>query len=575
MRRLCACLAIFVAALTIYMANGETISSYDTVPSTLFAYNLLEHHTLDFDRFRHGYFDALGGGYALVEAPDGHLSPVFPIGTALLTYPLYAAMYALDPPGEIASAHFELRRMRDEKRVAATVAALSVVLLYLCALLLGTPLQAGIAAALFAFGTDTWMTSSQGLWQHGSVGLVTLGAIYALLRAARAAPGRGRAGWLVLAGACAGFLPVIRPTALVVGVAGGAYALATFRRASLPFWIASAVAVAPGIVWNLAVFHVLSGGYAVNLPAYDFALPDIAVAFTGLLASPSRGLLVFTPLVVFSAVGAFRAARAGGSEARLMLLMALACVALTVNYACTLIWEAGACYGPRYLTDTMGVAALLLVYVIPPAPRALAAGTVVFALVAAYSVAVQAVGAWGGAAGARWNGVPIDIARRPSRVWQLRDSQIERNVRGTYYHIIPDYPTRGAAYAAGFAGDVLAVTGPGGAPIAAAPGTSVDLTAAVRNTGTSPWYGYPTAVYNGEAQVRVRIVNARGELVRTGLLYVDGAPRAGETGTALGTIALPAAAGTYRALLDVIAFGIPATAQRGDARALRITFTLR
>jgi hypothetical protein len=575
MRRLCACLAIFVATLTIYMANGETISSYDTAPSTLFAYNLLAYHTLDFDRFRHSYFDALGGGYAFVEAPDGHLSPVFPIGTALLTYPLYAAMYALDPPGDITSPRFELRRARDEKRVAATIAALSAVLLYLCARLLGTPLQAGVVTALFAFGTDTWMTSSQALWQHGPVSLVTLGLIYALLRAARAAPGRGRAGWLVLAGACAGFLPVIRPTALLFSLAGGAYALATFRRASVPFWIAAAGAVAPGIGWNLAVFHVLSGGYAVNLPAYDFAPADVAVAFAGLLVSPSRGLLVFTPLVVFAVVGAVRAARAGGAEARLLLVMAGACVALTVNYACTLIWEGGACYGPRFLTDVMGPAALLWVYVVPRAPRAFAAGTAVFALVAAYSVAVQAAGAWGGAAGARWNGVPIDIARRPARVWQLRDSQIERNVRGTYYHIIPDYPTRGAAYAAGFAGDVLAVTAPGGAPIVAAPGSSVDLTALVRNTGTSPWYGYPTAVYNGEAQVRVRVVNARGALVRAGVLYVDGAPRAGETGTALGTIVMPAAAGTYRAALDVIAFGIPSTAQRRATHAFGITFTIR
>jgi hypothetical protein len=250
--------------------------------------------------------------------------------------------------------------------------------------------------------------------------------------------------------------------------------------------------------------------------------------------------------------------------------MAGASCVLLVNYACTLIWQAGDCYGPRYLTDAMPAAALLLVYAVPSS----AGGSLAFALLTAYAIGVQFVGAWGGAAGARWNGVPLEIVRMPARVWQLRDSQIERNVRGTYYHIIPDYPTRGAAYAAGFAGRVLAVAG-GGAPIVGAHGGQIDLSATVQNTGTSPWYGYRSAVYNGEAQVRVRIRDARGALAGASLLYVDDSPRPGETAHALGTVDLPRTPGTYTASLEVIAFGIASTERPHDARAARVTFTIR
>jgi hypothetical protein len=570
MRRLFASLAIFAATLAIYMANGETISSYDTVPNTVFAYNLIEHGALDFDRFRGTAIARLGGGYAFVEAPNAHLNSVFPIGTAFLTLPLYAALYVAAPPGDITAASFELRRQADEKRVAATVAAASAAMLFLCASLLGTALQAALATFVYALATGVWMTASQGLWQHGPVCLVTLVLIYALLRAERAAAPRARLAWLVLAGACAGFLPVIRPTALLFSAAGSAYAVAVFRRTSWPYWLAAAAAIAPGLAWNLGAFHTPSGGYAINLAAYDFTLPDIAVAFAGLLVSPSRGLFVFAPIVAFSVVGALRAARTGGAGARLVLWMALASCALLANYACTQIWQGGDCYGPRFLTDAMPAAALLLVYAVPSS----VAGVCAFALLTAYSLGVQAVGAWGGAAGARWNGVPLEIARDPARVWQLRDSQIERNARATYYHIIPDYPARGAAYAAGFAGRVAAA-GPGSAPLAGIRGGQIDLAATVQNTGTSPWYGYRSAVYNGEAQVRVRIRDAHGNPAGESVLYVAESPRPGESAHALGMIDLPRSPGTYTAALDMIAFGIASTAQRRDAPALHITFTIR
>ena len=72
------------------------------------------------------------------------------------------------------------------------------------------------------------MICSQGLWQHGSVNLVLLGMIYALLRA--------RPGWLLAAGVMAGLLPVVRPTAVLFSIAAAVFVvLAMGRRAGRSF----------------------------------------------------------------------------------------------------------------------------------------------------------------------------------------------------------------------------------------------------------------------------------------------------------------------------------------------------
>src|SRR6202000_3120944 len=109
------------------------------------------------------------------------------------------------------------------------------------------------------------------------------------------------------------------------------------------------------------------------------------VALAGELISPNRGLLIYTPIVLFSIVGAIRAARIQTRDAARLVWLAGASVVLLLGYAFYPLWFGGWTYGPRFLTDTMPVACLLLVYAIP-ASRVLA---VPFALLLAASIGVQ------------------------------------------------------------------------------------------------------------------------------------------------------------------------------------------
>jgi hypothetical protein len=587
-------MVIFAAAFGVYIGNDECITSFDSAPTTLFAFNVLENHRFDYDAFRSSYFDRIGGGYAFVEAPNGHLTSVFPIGAALLTFPIFSGLYAVRimraGPPPILVPSFEDERHRDEKLAAAIIAAAAVVMCYFAARSYATPFAAGIATFGFGFGGEMWTIGAQGLWQHGPVNLVLLSAVFATL-SANVNPDRHVRTWLAVAGLCAGSLPVIRPTAVLFTIAIAIFVMTAprLRARALWFGLPAAVGLAPGLAWNAAFFHSFSGGYGADLQMYDFAPAHVSTALVGLFASPSRGWLIFSPIVVFSFAGILRAAREGTQPARLIVLLGSACGLLFLNYGLYGGWIGGHCFGPRFLTDASGVMALALPFVLPPSLGHLRragsgttalAGLFVFALV--LSTGVQFVGSYSGAAGPVWNAIPVDVAVEPARIWALKDNQIERNARGLFYRYAPVFPTAGGGYAAGFAGRVTRIadlTGPmagilSSTVVTGQAGTAPLFTVSVHNVGTSRWYGYDTAVYNGEARVRASIETPQGAVISQQELYIAGTVSAGETAVARGLLALPAEPGDYRFTFDPISFARSDIPVR-DAGRLQVVLRVR
>jgi hypothetical protein len=529
--------------------------------------NALENRTLAFDGFRNGYLYDLGAGYVFTEAPNGHLEPIFPIGTALLTAPIYIAGFALAQASgrslDLTAPSFEPERLAYEKSAANLVAAAAAALLFLCAMRLATLPAALLSTVAFAFGSEMWTIGSQALWQHGTVALVTLAMLFALLGVPNTAS-RSRA--LLIAGVCAGFLPVVRPTALAFSLAGLAFALRFGGPRRLLFVLGGALGCAPGVAWNLAVFHKLVGGYAVNVPSYSASISQALTAVAGLLVSPNRGLLVFTPFVLFAAAGAVRAFRSDSPEAYLLRYCCIASLATFANYAFYGSWDGGAAFGPRFLTDLMPTAGLLLAFALPRNLPELRARKVFtgFAIVAiVVSCLVQLAGV-NGEPKTDWSGIPFDVSTHPERIWQWRDNQIQRDALATYHLWTPN-PTFGAAYAPGFDGSIGTIRTAGDV-----------LTAEVQNTGTSRWYGYTTGMYFGQARVRVRYLDRYGNLAREAYLFIESSPRPGERAVAIGPLALPAKPGTYRAVFDIDAFQDPRIGERhAGARGIDVVVPSR
>jgi hypothetical protein len=338
-----------------------------------------------------------------------YLSPTRVAGEYLNNYgPLPGLM--LLPAFALLHAAFGDLRLHPEliwqgaKAVVALLTVLGTALLFATAKQWAPPAQAGLVALTFALGTMAWPVASQTPCQQ-SFGLFWLAlGLWAAPRAPRSA--RSAA----LCGLALGLAAAVRAPLGWYGLAMGAWLLwpaarATLGGARLPeqartawppalaYSAAGAAPIALVLAYNLYFFGNASGfgqvQRAAGISGDPWQTPLLYGAWA-LLASPSRGLLVYSPVLGFALLGAVRALR----EPRWAALRPLAVGALLIflTYAKWTSWWGGWSYGPRLLLDIAPVACLLLL----PAWEWLATRSlwrVCFGLALVWSVFTAAVGA--------------------------------------------------------------------------------------------------------------------------------------------------------------------------------------
>jgi hypothetical protein len=420
-------LALAVLALAVYNLNFRVIQDGDTVPARLLPFALWRAGSLSLDAVSElatvvppgkPYHEA----YWLWRSPAGHLYSTYPIVTPVLVAPLYAPAVAFLAWRGWEPWRLQNTSLRMEKLAASLVAALSVGLFYLLARRRAARSRAVLAAVAYGFATGTWVIASQALWLHGMGELLAVGALLA-------ATARPTAASLTAAGVAAGLLAGNRPPDAALAAAILAYLLVRHGRRAL--WAAggAAAAVSPVLGYNLTVFRHWAGGYAWAVSgSHPFLSHSLLPGVAGELLSPGKGLLVFSPFLVFLAgrviassppggvaagspcvvseadgvvggvVDGPRAA-AGGDGAPLVRgafdlrldLAVLAAFLVQLYVFARADYRAGACYGPRYLTDFLPVLVWLLVPVIA---RLRGWGLSAFVLAVAAGIAIQVVGAF-------------------------------------------------------------------------------------------------------------------------------------------------------------------------------------
>jgi hypothetical protein len=172
----------------------------------------------------------------------------------------------------------------------------------------------------------------------------------------------------------------------------------------------------PGIAARLLAQPFLPATWGDGLEGLG---EGIGHGHVGLLVSPGKGLLVFTPLAIVPIVGWVRAWRWG--ERWLVATLAGAFLAHLALVGASREWHGGAGWGPTALTAALPALFLLL-------PEGLSALPRVGALLAAISVAVQLLGAF--AYDQRWE----RLYQHPARpghpeLWDLAHSPIPFYVR--------------------------------------------------------------------------------------------------------------------------------------------------
>ena len=166
---------------------------------------------------------------------------------------------------------------------------------------------------------------------------------------------------------------------------------------------AAALAAAPFLLYNLNTFGHWAGGYAwAATGSHRFlAFPQLP-GVAGLLVSPAKGLLVFSPFFIFLAgrlvprqhrlpPAATTGVEAAQAPFRLLDLALLAAVLAQLYAYSRSDFRAGACYGPRYLTDSYPVLVWLL---LPVIARLRGNWLRAFIVAVAAGVAIEVVGAF-------------------------------------------------------------------------------------------------------------------------------------------------------------------------------------
>jgi len=388
--------------LLVYNANLRQIGAGDTLPARYLPLNIWRYGTLELDpiarwvanghaitspRDRPSTDSAAGNylqpwAYWMIRNHQHHLVSLYPVVAPVLIAPLYLPAVAyLHTRGWKQP---EVDRVAEimEKLSASILAAGASILVYLLLRRDGFRWSLGLALA-FAFGTNTWMISSQALWQHGAGELLI--ALALLLTVLVATPARLAA----LGAVCVAIAANRPPDALI---AGAIVLCILWTQGRNAVWLLAGAAppLAAVLYYNLGVIGNIAGGYGIIAAGAAQSFHDsIWSAVAGLLISPGRGLLIFSPFLIFLPLGLWQRLRTKATRG-LAIALAAAVVAQLFVYA-KVDWRAGASWGPRFLTDLLPVA----VWMLAPASlglRLLGRSVLILTMIA--SVGVQAIGAF-------------------------------------------------------------------------------------------------------------------------------------------------------------------------------------
>lgn len=400
---------IAAVLLGVYTAAPARFLSNDTRPAVYSAISLVKRGDLDLDEFS---WTIRGQNpewpYYVVPTVDGRVVSRYGIGGPVTAAPVFGAALAVRPRIS------ETTGMWLGRFAAGLCVALAALFVWLAALRVGASRKgASLVALVYGLGTCAFSLASQALWQHGPAQMwLALGA-YLLVRAGPwSVPG---------AGAAFAAAVLCRTPDAVLALAATIYVLGAYRREPRRWlgFIAAALAVA-----SLQAVHSWVYFGAPWVMGQAMARTDVHHlhwhepfwrGFLGLLVSPSRGLLVYSPVFLFLLYRPVATWRASHPAVRALLLGGIALVLVMSRYSG---WTGGACFGYRMICDAAPFLALAMVAVLP---RLSSWARAAFAAALALSVTIHSVGAFNYSP-TQWDAVDVEV--HPEAVWSVRHGQL-------------------------------------------------------------------------------------------------------------------------------------------------------
>jgi hypothetical protein len=377
--------------------------------------------------------------YSLAEsAREGRFVGIYGPGPGIAALPLYLPLAALG-----GSLPADLSAVLWTGKVAASIlSAASVVLVFLAA---GGRMRRGSAwcvALAYGLGTCAWSQGSQALWQQTPVLFFLSAGIWALL----GAPESSRKA--LLCGAALGAAVLCRATS-VIPLLAAAWIWAR-RGGRLPAWFGLGLLPAVAIFFAYSAFYLESPLDYVHTDAHStFSLAKTGsmelwqtplwTGAAGILLSPARGLLVYSPFLALAGWGAWVSWRDPGHRA--LRPLGLALVGMLAVYARWSDWWGGHSFGYRLVMDTLPLFAVML---FPVADRILGGRAMrrTAGVLLLWSVGVQFVGAFAydqGGWNARVSGVEVRLPGNTKPVVVATRTEAEALARDRGGRVLGDH----------------------------------------------------------------------------------------------------------------------------------------
>lgn len=415
---------LFLVVFTSHFSHG-VVSAPDSKWSIYTAMSIIREGNTSLDEYsrmleRENYY--------AIETINGHSYTMFPVGSSFLAVPIVFILDQFLQRGLGIDLEEEISQSIPtgiETFVASLIVALTTVFIYLIGCLVCPGIKYPLFLAwIFAFCTSAWSTASRALWQHGpSMCLLTI-SFYLLLLTQQKPK---YAGWLLrVVSLPLAFSYVVRPTNSISIVVFTLWILIGYRKHFLSYCLWGMIIAIPFFVFNWLIYDSLFSPY--YLPQRLGSHAHFFEALAGNLVSPARGLLVFSPLFLFSGYGILLKLKRKHLELldyALLLIIILHWIAISSFPH----WWGGFCFGPRFFSDMLP---FLLYFLIPVFQELFtsfnlkrASILIVFLVLVAISFLIHRRGATS-LGPFVWNFDPVSLDEHPSRLWDWRDIQFLR-----------------------------------------------------------------------------------------------------------------------------------------------------
>ncbi|MBP9759629.1 hypothetical protein KBD45_08105 [Candidatus Dojkabacteria bacterium] len=401
----------------VYLLSPIT-TSYDSRWSIHLGLSIIREHNIDLDEFK----SIIGNDYYRVVTINRHIYSIFPIGVNLISLPIlividkYYLFNHIDLYNLLQTYDSYLLTSKIENVISSFICALCSILIYILVRKDIGRTKSFILVLIFAFGTSVWSIASRSLWSHGAEILMLLMAMLLL----NIKSGKSKH-FVILSSLPIGLSVLIRPTGIIFLLLLSLYIAYAYKKYFLRYLVLLMIIITSFIYFNFTTFHTIFPSY-YNLDRIGLHQHFIE-ATLGNLISPSRGLLIYSPIFIFSLLGIYFKIKLHKFYFFDFILV-LILIFYYLGTSAFPHWWGGDSFGPRLLS---GLIPILTYFLIPVLKFKFKHNwfTLLFVICLGMSVFIHYKGSNSFACW-QWNATPSRIDISTDRLWDWHDIQFLR-----------------------------------------------------------------------------------------------------------------------------------------------------